>query len=216
MKKLISELSKRNMNEKEIEDWSRRVLRDYDLWKKDECSQVQLGDANPVFDVGTLSVPSIRFWKKKIPDRSIIDKCIGVAKLAPASCNRQGFKVIVVENTDQKTDGASALNSSMFNAAAYRVFIYYNRNNYTEKYSAAIDVGLFAQNFILEAKSHRLGCCCCYASEHLELPQSYYRKKFDLPPEYYCLLTILVGYPNEIVNKPPRVSNKNIVRFVKD
>ena len=111
-----------------------------------------------------LSVSSIRFWDDRKPDKALILKCVNAAQLAPATCNRQAFKVIILENREQKTDRSNALNSSMFDATAFRVFIFYNRNNYTEKYSAAIDAGMFSQNFILEAKNLGLGCCCCYAS----------------------------------------------------
>lgn len=212
VRKLISECENRSLREDEIINWSKRVVSQYGVWESKKKPVVTLG--GEFLTAGhPLSVPSVRFWDERKPSKELIIDCVKAAQLAPASCNRQAFKVIVLENKQPKTKGSSALNSSMFDATAYRVFIYYNRNNYTEKYSAAIDVGMFSQNFILEAKKNGLGCCCCYASEHLEKSQKEYLNKFNLGNEYYCLLSILVGYPNEVVSKPPRVSAEKLIKF---
>ena len=72
---------------------------------------------------------------------------------------------------------------------------------------------MFAQNLILKAKEFSLGVCCCYASEHLNKSQSYWRNKFNLPKEYYCSLSILIGFPKELVEKPTRLDVKKIVEF---
>jgi nitroreductase len=213
--KLLDECKIRQLEQPIIIEWAENVLLQFSEWEKNKKPLVKLGQVDSKNE-HIFSVPSVRFWSNTKPDKSLIYECVKVAQLAPASCNRQAFKVIVVENSMPATEGASALNSSMFSAAAYRLFIYYNRNNYTEKYSAAIDAGMFSQNFILEAKLKGLGCCCCYGSEHLEKSQNEYRKQFNLEGEYYCLLTILVGTPNEIVDKPPRVSVNSLVKFYKN
>ncbi|AZQ85456.1 nitroreductase family protein [Colwellia sp. Arc7-635] len=213
--KLLKECKTRELDQPRILKWAEHVLAQYERWLEYQEPIVQFGQLE-LNNENIFSVPSVRFWSKDKPEKKLIYQCIETAQLAPASCNRQAFKVVVVENSLPKTNESSALNSSMFAAAAYRVFIYYNRSNYTEKFSAAIDVGMFSQNFILEAKRIGLGCCCCYASEHLDKPQNEYRQKFNLEKEYYCLLTILVGTPNEIVSKPPRATVDSLVKFYKN
>lgn len=211
---LLKECLERELKESQsdIINWAAYILEQFEAWKKQKHQIVHFGYNDNKID-HELSVPSVRFWEDKKPEKSLLYDCIKVAQMAPASCNRQAFKIIILENEMPKTANASALNSSMFESTAFRVFIYYNRNNYTEKYSAAIDAGMFSQNFILEAKNKGLGCCCCYAGEHLEKSQAHYRRRFGLEDEYYCLLTILVGIPAEVVNKPPRVTVESLVDF---
>lgn len=208
--KLLAECRKREISQIEILNWADKILEAFSLWEYQKKPQMILGK-NKITDDHPLSVPTVRFWSQNKPERNLILECLRVAQFAPASCNRQAFKIVIQENYAPDVAHASALNSSMFNAAPYRLFIYYNRNNYIEKYSAAIDVGMFSQNFIVEANKNGLGCCCCYASEHLEKSQNMYRKEFALSDEYYCLLTILVGEANEVVSKPPRVSVDNLI-----
>lgn len=211
---LLNELIKRNLNYDEITDWAKGVLNKYDSWVNEKKPQVSLGN-NIYNSLSDFDVPSIRFWKKGYPSTSLVIDCIRSAQNAPASCNRQAFLVKVVINDMQDFKYEGARNSSMFVTAPYRVFIYFNINNYSEKYAALIDLGMFAQNFVLKAKTLGLGTCCCYASEHLDGGQKCWRDKFNLSNEFYCGLTILVGTPREIVNKPPRVDTDKIVEFIK-
>ena len=198
-----------------ISIWAGEVLDKYDVWLTAKTPQI-LSTGDVFKELPDLAVPSVRFWKEGVPPEDRIIECITSGQMAPASCNRQAFLIKVIVNDKQDFEGEGARNSSMFAAAPYRVFIYFNVNNYSEKYAAMIDIGMFSQNFILKAKELGLGTCCCYASEHLDRGQNYWRKKLDLSNEFYCGLTILVGTPKEVVNKPPRIETKKIVQFVKD
>lgn len=211
---LLKELSNRQLDYGEISNWANEVLKKYDTWIIDQRPQILAGEN--VFDnLPDLAVPSIRFWKEGAPPVSQVMDCVRAGQLAPASCNRQAFLIKVVINDTQDFESEGARNSSMFATAPYRVFIYFNVNNYSEKYAALIDIGMFAQNFVLKAKSLSLGTCCCYASEHMDKGQKYWREEFNLSSEFYCGLTILVGVPKEVVDKPPRVETKKIVDFIK-
>lgn len=212
LKQLINELKTRKQSHVEILRWAELILKNYSKWKKHHISLHQEGTIN-FNKIDPLSVPSIRFWESQMPSKQDILKCVSSAQLAPASCNRQAFliKVLVNNNLDNVEQGA--LNNTMFNSVPYRVFVFINRNNYSEKYSCFIDLGMFTQNFILQAKKLGLGCCTCYGSEQLDRSQKFYRDKFQLGDEYYCGLSILVGYPKELVEKPPRIDPKLIVDF---
>lgn len=209
---LLAELKSRKLDCCNIIIWAEEVLLKYNTWKSHKLSQHIEGQLD-FQSLPELSVPSIRFWEAKKPPQQDILDCIATAQMAPASCNRQSFLIKVQVNDSQNFEDLGARNGSMFEAAPYRIFIFVNLRNYTEKYSAFIDMGMFAQNFILQAKKIGLGCCCCYASEHLEGGQSKWRDKFELNADYYCGLSILVGYPKELVEKPPRLNAQLITEF---
>lgn len=209
---MISEYKKRGTTGEEVLSWAEAILEQYGIWRELGTSQHVTGI--PDFsNMQSLSVPSIRFWSDEMPERSAVLSCIEAAQAAPASCNRQAFLVRVLSNAKPNFSNQGARNASMFDTAPYRVFLFINRRNYVEKYAAFIDIGMFAQNFILKAKTFSLGCCCCYASEHIDHGQGYWRSKFDLSNDYYCALTILVGFPTEIATKPPRLKLETITKF---
>lgn len=207
---LLSEVRSRKLGVENIELWAADILKTFQSWKSLEESMAMLG--TPPKENHELAVTSVRFWKDEpVQEHKIID-CVRAAQLAPASCNRQTFKICLLKNSEHAllhNHGAS--NANMFKSAPYRVFIFVNLNNYPEKYSHFIDVGLFAQNFILQAKKEGLGTCCCYASEHLDGGQRFWRRKFDLTSEYYCAMSILVGIPDEVATKPPRIDVEKII-----
>lgn len=211
--KLTQELKQRDHKYSDILLWANNILSKFNKWTNERCSQHSEGTYN-LNKTPFLSVPSIRFWDNRIPSKEDILKCVEAGQLAPASCNRQAFLIRITCNNDLSNTECGASNVRMFQSVPYRIFIFINMRNYTEKYSCFIDLGMFAQNFILKAKSLSLGCCCCYASEHIENGQKYYLNKFNLGREYYCGLSILVGYPNEVVEKPPRVNVNSIVKFM--
>lgn len=209
---LMSEVEHRKISSDEITIWVKYVIRKFNAWEQLHENMAEYGLKEN--DAHKLSTTSVRFWSSKIPDEDKIANCIAAGQLAPASCNRQAFKVGILKRDKvdiQSVRGAS--NPSMFKVVPYRIFVFVNRDNYAEKYSQFIDVGMFSQNFILQAKMEDLATCCCYASEHLDQSQNYWRNYFGLSSEYYCALTILVGYPDEVAVKPPRLAvNEIIVR----
>jgi nitroreductase len=208
----MSEVERRKISSNEITIWVKYVIGKFNAWEQQRENMAEYGSKEN--DAHKLSTTSVRFWSSKIPDEDKIANCIAAGQLAPASCNRQAFKVGILKRDKvdvQSVRGAS--NPSMFKVVPYRIFVFVNRDNYAEKYSQFIDVGMFSQNFILQAKMEDLATCCSYASEHLDQSQDYWRNYFGLSSEYYCALTILVGYPDEVAVKPPRLAvNEIIVR----
>ncbi|RDE22578.1 hypothetical protein DV711_08280 [Motiliproteus coralliicola] len=211
---LIKELRDRNSTEENILIWAESVLDNYNQWLADEAKQVKFLTAAADPGESIFDIKSVRFFKPEIPPLEMIESCINVAQKAPASCNRQAFKVGILQN-DKEYDVGQANNASLFEKSPYRIFIFSNRSNYSEKFADSIDVGMFAQNFILKANEIGLSSCCCYASEHIDSSQKYYRELFNFGREYYCFLSIVVGYPLEDAMKPPRRELKNIVSLVK-
>lgn len=208
---LIAELKRRNCKETEILDWSLHISKKYDLW----CSEkeIQVDEYQPVCERASVyDIESVRFFGDDIPPRALLLECLEAAQKASASCNRQAFRIGIIENKSPFFGEAN--NVSLFSKAPYRVFLFSNRSNYSEKYADAIDVGMFSQNFMLKANELGLGVCCCYASEHIDISQSHYRSLFKLPDSYYCYLSMVVGYPAESAKKPPRRKVEEITTFI--
>ena len=101
----------------------------------------------------------------------------------------------------------------MIKKAPVRIYFWMNIDNYKEKYASAIDIGMFSQNFILKAFELGLSTCPMYGSENLIPSQKEARNAWGLKKNYYCYLSILVGYGAELAEKPPRRKIKNIVVF---
>jgi hypothetical protein len=142
----------------------------------------------------------------------VIDRCIEVGLLAPASCNRQAFKCGVLYNNIDKLQElgvGEAINRSLFEKAPVATYIFFDRERYIEKFAPFIDIGMFAQNFVLQAQKEGLSSCCCYASEFVEGGQNKVRKMWELDKRYYCALIILSGVGKEKPGKPPRRAVKH-------
>ncbi|XDF77803.1 nitroreductase family protein [Aliivibrio fischeri] len=213
VKAILDELDLRGCKESELLSWASDVCGKYENWISQKMIQVeQCGKGQSTTD-SIFDIASVRFFSQNIPSIDLIISCIENAQKASASCNRQAFKVGIIENEDIFFGEAN--NKSLFDKSPYRLFIFSNTSNYSEKYADAIDIGMFSQNFMLKANMLGLGSCCCYAAEHLDKSQNHYRKMFGLSREYYCYLSIVVGYPAEIAEKPPRRGVAEIINFKK-
>ena len=209
--KLLEAASMRGINEPVILAWAEQVLQTFTLWRDSQQIQVTAYDElTGVAPVDFFDVKSTRFFKPIYPEMALIHACLAAAQKAAASCNRQAFKIGILKGRDIDQLG-EANNNSLFAKAPYRLFIFYNRDNYAEKYAAAIDAGMFVQNFTLQAKQHNIACCSCYGAEYIDKSQAHYRQVFGLDDEYYCLLSVVIGYAAEDVSKPPRRNLENII-----
>jgi len=218
VKKLLSEVERRLIDESRVIEWATKILIVYKKWTVEKKKQIEVVTIDSSETVSftqdkIFDVKSTRFFESKVPSIDLIKSCISAAQLASASCNRQAFRIGIIKNTGQLVVG-EANNASLFEKAPYRIFIFSNKRNYSEKYADSIDVGMFAQNFVLKANLLGLSSCCCYAAEHLDLSQQSYRELFDLSKGYYCLLSIVVGFPLELAVKPPRRNLENIINII--
>lgn len=211
VKGIVNELESRGCEESELISWAVEVCNKYQHWSDSREIQVEKIDTTGYVESNVFDVSSVRFFSKKIPAKDLILECIEEAQKASASCNRQAFHVGIIRNDNVFFGEAN--NKSLFEKSPYRLFLFSNTANYSEKYADAIDIGMFSQNFMLKANMLGMGACCCYAAEHLDKSQRYYRELFGISSDYYCYLSIVVGYPEERVEKPPRRRSSEIVTF---
>jgi len=212
----LSEIRKRKIDENQIIKWSENLLFKYEKWLSEKKAQVDIikiknDDSIQPQNIDFYKVSSIRFWENKLIKKSIVEDCLESALLASASSNRQAFRIGLSYNSLKNIKLGGSLNISLFEKAPLRVFIFVNQPNYSEKYACVLDVGMFAQNFILRANEYGLGAVPCYGSEMLSPSQKNWLDYFNLSNDYYCYLSICLGYSKEIAMKPPRRKLKNII-----
>ena len=192
------------------------ILKKYEKWRKEKKAQLEIikkdkqSNNNPT-SIDFYKVSSVRFWDNELVEKSVLYDCLESALLASASSNRQAFKIGIKYNSLDNIKLGGSINVSLFEKAPVRIFIFVNQPNYAEKYACVLDVGMFAQNFKLRANEYGLGCVPCYGSEMLSPNQKYWLDYFGISSDYYCYLSICLGYPIETATKPPRRNLKNLV-----
>jgi nitroreductase len=155
---------------------------------------------------------SIRFWKNQKVPGEILEKVIQAGIEAPSAFNRQPWKFYVIENNNFSLREGDSTNKSMFEKAPVRIYIAIDERLYEEEYAPALDAGLAIQNMLLAAHSVGLGACVIYQCEIID--QDKLRKFLDIPDYYKIYSAILLGYPDEIPEKPERVKIKDVVKFI--
>ena len=216
--KLIDEFNRRNIKKNlKIISWAETVLSLYEQWRNqkkqiisiDQTASCNKSNLDSIENL--LSIPSIRFWKKKEIKISQIRECVKSGILASSSCNRGAFKIGILYSSNCEDELGEANNMSLFKKSPVRIFVFVNQANYSEKFASAIDTGMFVQNFLIRANSLDLSCCVCYGSEHITPSLKILRHQFSLPSTYYCYCSILMGYGTEYVEKPPRADLDSII-----
>ena len=148
-----------------------------------------------------------RFKNKAVPD-SALEKCIDAARLAPSGRNHQFLEFIVINSAEilpamfDNIGGSAKLPPDQGGprpdqaAKAYAIILI---NKAKEGGDAArrritlYDVGMAAENIILEALEQGLGCCPILMFNEKDI------KAFLHIPEndYDIALVIAMGYPDE-------------------
>lgn len=150
---------------------------------------------------------SVRNWKEIPIESQLLETIVTKALAAPASCNRQAFKICILNNRNkvsEQTKEISSMNSVMFKSCASRIFLFYDTRNYTEKYAAILDIGILSRDIQLNAEAENISVCHCYGSEELNPSQDDVRQLFGLNKYYYCAHTLLLGHADLVSPKPPR------------
>jgi nitroreductase len=116
---------------------------------------------------------SIRAYSNKSVDRTIIERCIEAARIAPSACNAQPWKFIVVDDPDLKNKIADLTTTRMIpmnhftKQAPVHVVVVMEKPNFSsmmgelirDKTFTLIDVGISTIQFCLQATSESLGTC---------------------------------------------------------
>lgn len=199
--------------------WAQAILDQYDGWKtsgqmRRKSSFNGANKKKITFTELVYSRRSVRFWKDKKIDESILKEILQTGIMAPSSCNRQTWRFTIVRNIcpgkSLVDNGVS--NPSMISKAPYILYISIDQRMYSEVFSPAIDVGLVTQNILLAMESNNLGACPIYQCESYR--QKRLRKVLGLSEYEYVYLALPFGVPDEEALTPSRVPVEEVLRFL--
>lgn len=152
---------------------------------------------------------SIRQWTdEKIP-KSLLEKIVKAGIWAPTACNLQITRYLVLE--DEKE--LQAISSREFSGEAAKIITLADKRpyeilSYIPRRNMLLDVGAAMQNMLIMAEA--LGLAAVWGTfndKEIENIKSY----FDLEPYYRLCAYISLGYPNEKVLAPGRISTHDAV-----
>lgn len=215
LRMLIDEFEKRDLKKDKLIIWSTEILDKYLRFLQTKELIVNRIDALDNLDnsetplENIINRTSIRFWHPKLIDEKSIRVIIEAGINAPISCNRQAYKICIEQNKIENIIFGEAKNSSLFNKAPIKLYVAIDGRLYRENYACALDCGSFCANALLAARTLGIEGCWVYACESLN--QIKLKKKFNLPKYYYIYSVLLLGYPAEKSNKPPRKSIENFI-----
>ena len=116
---------------------------------------------------------SVRNYSQKPVPRSLIDKCLDAARLAPSACNSQPWSFIVIDDKEMKDriakgafSGIYAINAFVKEAPVIIVVIT-ERSRYVAQLGSyfrgtsynLIDIGIACEHLVLQAAEEGVGTC---------------------------------------------------------
>jgi nitroreductase len=217
LKDLLNEWDKRAYPNGPDIAWARKRILNYTGIKKKDNTAARISPVKggttgtEIFSV-IKNRRSVRYWKKIIVPREIIEKIIEAATYAPTAFNRMEWRFYVAETPLEDMIRGDASNASMFAKAPVRIFVAVDERLFLEKYSGALDTGFALQNLILAAHALGLGTCLIYQGEfvNMELMEKYYRIPAHM--KVYCAVTL--GYPDEDPETPARMKVEEVTEFL--
>lgn len=191
--------------------WGLEILSSYEDWLKGNyVHEVNYSvDKPPIksnFSDVVFDRRSVRYWTREKVPKKMINDLLEHAVMSPTSCNRQAFRISIVNNTCASITTnypGDTTNRSMISRAPHMVYISIDRRLYPEVYAPAIDAGIICQTLLLSMESFGLGGCPMYHSEAYN--QKYLRKVLGLNKNQFIYVGIPFGFPAEKPDTPVRV-----------
>lgn len=213
---LINEAVKRGIKEDKVFNWAKHLIEYYDNKQEIYIKKIDTIKEHPYKNKILEAIrkrTTIRFWQpREVPDE-IIEDILWTAMHAPLSCNRQSIRFVVIKNKIENIKMGDSNNKSMFEKAPVLIYVADDGRFFPEKYGNALDVGGVCAMIQLAASAYGLGSCWIYHCESYE--QENLKKKLGLPKYMYIYSSILLGYPLDCQQKPPRMHSKRFIKFLK-
>lgn len=148
----------------------------------------------------SLRVSVRKFHSEKV-DYDLIRKCISLALAAPSACNRQPFRVVLVDNEKNRNsllDLAPGSKNWARQAPHILALVadYINFENDYDHGLALIDTSLFSSFLQLAFVSHGIGSCCLNWPDRDRLHNPA-KKLLDLSHTETVVMLVAFGYPAE-------------------
>lgn len=141
---------------------------------------------------------SVRWYTAHEVPRHIVDEAISVALTAPSACNRQSFRVVLVEAEPLKTQVAKVpMGTAGFadQIPVLAVIIGQHRGyeHPRDRHAIYVDGGLFAAQFILALEASGLNSCCINWPDLADKEQEL-RGLIPMQDDERAVMMIAVGY----------------------
>jgi len=211
LKLLVNEAIKRGIKEDKVFNWAKHLIEYYDNNQQIYIKKIDETKEHPYKNEILKAIrerTTVRFWQpKEVPDE-IIEDILWTAMHAPLSCNRQSIRFVVVKNKLENMVLGDSNNKSMFEKAPVLIYVADDSRFFPEKYGNALNVGSVCSMIQLAASVYGLGSCWVYHSESYE--QRKLKEKLGLQKHMYIYSSIMIGYPLDEQEKPPRMSKKHL------
>jgi len=149
---------------------------------------------------------SSRGYLDKAVERDVLKRCVEAARLAPSACNSQPWHFVVVDETEQVAQVASAtkmkvtgLNSFSDQVPAFAIVVA-EKANLSAQIGAwlkrrdfrLLDIGMAAEHFCLQAADEGLGTCMLGWFNERKI-----QKSLSIPRSKRIALVIAIGHPSD-------------------
>jgi len=165
---------------------------------------------------------SVRKYSNRRIEKSIIEKCLEAARLAPSACNSQPWKYIIIDEPELKEkiatetfNAAISFNKFALTAPVIVIILLEKSKPIAQiggriknKQYNLIDLGITAEHFCLQAAEEGLGTCMIGWFNEKAI-----KKHLNLNPTKSIGLLITLGYPGESLRDKNRKSIDDIRTF---
>lgn len=156
---------------------------------------------------------SVRWFEDRPVPRNLVEEAAAVGLTAPSACNRQSFRLLVMDDEDlRRRVAAVPMGTAGFahQIPALGVLIGQHRGyeHERDRHAIYVDGGLFASGFVLALEGLGLNSCCInwpeLRSKNIEM-----KGLIDLEPDERIVMLIAIGYgiPDQLV---PRSHKRDV------
>jgi len=144
-------------------------------------------------------------------DRSIVHDLILCAVQAPSSCNKQGWRFIIIDDPIAKNVIADIKRQAFLRKYPYIVCVCFDTNAYLGldyEMTPYLDCGGALQNLCTAATAYGLASCWCNFALKNSGKRSHARLRslLQLPKNLIPVSLVGLGIPEQVYEKPPRQS----------
>ena len=163
---------------------------------------------------------SVRWFEDKPVPRTLVERAAAVGLTAPSACNRQSFRLLVVDDENlRKIVAAVPMGTAGFShqIPAIAVLIGQHRGyeHERDRHAIYVDGGLFTTGFILGLEGLGLSSCCVNWPE-LKSKNDRMRQLIDLDADERVIMLIAIGYgaPDQMVPRSHKRSVETVVKWL--
>lgn len=145
---------------------------------------------------------SVRAYSNQPVDRTIVERCLEAARLAPSACNSQPWYFVAVDEPGTRAALATCLQDAVMNRFAGQAPVLIAvvaetpplvprlAGHWKGKPYWLMDIGMAVEHFCLQAASEGLGTCIMGWFDEAGV-----RRVLDVPKSRRVPLAITLGYP---------------------